>query len=824
MLRFLDCSMQTYPNNGFISYWQFLREKSFFKKDNFRSKALRTLQTGIKLTGLILKDAGIELFFLLIFWLIMTGMSQGRDIVVGFFEPGGIYGIGRAVYTILSVISFSVSMWIIPAYLFQKRDNKNRQRNSYNSSFRKHLFFMHRVLPLIPFWLLAFVLFNGDWIKLFFFFFSLAELGLLFLFNHKVKDSNKRNLIIGTVSFLFIVVCVIFFMIFQDEYFEAKAAYAVLLYLLSFLMFFLYHKADMEILQEHEKQDAEPQKPYSKFIINSTVYTIVLILHIAILFILFALPNLFTRFSLAPESILLYIFSVNIFFIDLFVYVINVTPQRQFITIVLLVVIALIYVSPWAKLNLKHYTMDANADSSGLQGKERLTFADRYAILKDSIIAYKRNGPFPIILVSGEGGGSRGGMWFSQNMINFDSVTHGRFRNYVFSISTVSGSSVGLSTLFSYWTETENQGGDINKWQQLPSRVYANNFVGSSIRGLLLTDFWKTIIPGSWTSDRNSVLQDEESYFTQKACNEISAINTDDIPDSERILKRDFMKFFYEIRGGKPVFRKDIPLVFINTCRSNDGRRGIFSPIKLSNDVFADAIDINGYLYDDSICNFDGTKCAAGRNKNISFGQACNTSELFPIFSTPAYIDRLGSFVDGGYHENSGLKTTLDVYEKLKDTLRKDPDSSKLNYQIYIVYLKNGSEEKNLYKPVDSEPPLTLPLKALSSQPFEGSSSYFEERTRFVGNRDSHAEYIEVKLNNRFVSDSLQTIKKGKAGMIEKQILRDLKKDTTLNIPLARWLSKSIIDRIKYNANQQLINNKYGNKRLIDLVDAINKQ
>jgi len=38
-----------------------------------------------------------------------------------------------------------------------------------------------------------------------------------------------------------------------------------------------------------------------------------------------------------------------------------------------------------------------------------------------------------------------------------------------------------------------------------PMNVYSNNFVGSSVKGLLLTDLWKSILPfGSSEKDRNS--------------------------------------------------------------------------------------------------------------------------------------------------------------------------------------------------------------------------------------------------------------------------------------------------------------------------------
>ena len=154
--------MRSYPNLGFASYWKLQRSRvnPMYHEKSIPEKALITLQTAFRLTGIILQDAAVELFFLLIFGIILTQMAQGRDIIVSLFEPDGIYSGMRVVYTLLAIVSLSVSMWMIPAFLFEHRDRVNIKTRGYRSIFREHLFFAHRVLPLIPFWLMAFSLFS----------------------------------------------------------------------------------------------------------------------------------------------------------------------------------------------------------------------------------------------------------------------------------------------------------------------------------------------------------------------------------------------------------------------------------------------------------------------------------------------------------------------------------------------------------------------------------------------------------------------------------------------------------------------------------------
>jgi hypothetical protein len=808
-------------------YWRQLAIKSNFTGGTFWQRLLRTFQNAARLLGLTLKDAGIELLFLLAFWAIITKMGQGRDLIVSLFEPQGIYGLDRIGFTTLTVISFSISMWIIPAFLFQYRDNANLGTKRYRSIFREHLFFVHRVLPLIPFWLLAYVLFNGKHMWILFGALSLLQLYLLMLFHERVK-LPARKWYAWAVTGLLLLAIVWFISIFKRQYNEAKIALVVIFYLIAFLANYIYFYVDTRILDEHVNGNAT-QKPYPRYWINSAVYTALLLIHIVAVIILF---NANGSFELAPESILLYILSLYVFLIDLVVYVVNITRQLRFIaTLILLIIVAAIYFSPRINFNLRHYSVDAIDSPSILKGHERLRLEDRYTMLKAAINADTSGNPYPIILVAGEGGGSRAGMWFSENLINYDYYTRGHFRNYIFSLSTVSGSSVGLSTLFAFW-EQPMEGDSIHeRWLRLPGEVYKNNFVGSSISGLLLTDLWKlTPFVSHSDRDRNSALQEEEAYHTERAVREVLAgkdlDNHMNIPKTEQDLLRDYMSFFYT---KEHTLRTDRPLAFINTCRSNDGRRGIFSPVKLSDDYFNDAIDINGYLYDTSIIDHAGKRiCDTNCNKTISLGQACNYSELFPLLSAPAYVYELGSFVDGGYHENTGLKTTLDIYQKLKEMLAKDPPAGK--YMIYIVYLKNGSSEKDLYKPLKSELPLLLPLKALSAQPFEGSASYFEERARYIGGKDSLATYIQVTLNNHFmVDENKSTYAKNNVREkdLEEQILRDLrnnldtgKKDSTLNFPLARWLSRSVIRRMRVCAFSEVRKDPV----IIGLLNLVNRR
>jgi hypothetical protein len=809
--------LDRYHNNGVVKHWYNVLGTTF--KTN---PILAFIHRVYQLTWLIMKDAGIELFFLLVFWLIITGMSQGRDLIVSLFEPDGIYSESRIFLTVLSGVSLSFSMWMIPAFLFQFRDNKNLHQVGKRSVFRKHLFFAHRVLSLVPLWLLAAAFFNQKGIGFLLAGISIAQVIFLNWFFDRIESRKIRILFGLGVVVLLAGATIHFGNIYKEAYTWAKLFLAAILYLVSLVLHVFYYEVDLEILNENMKTGRDGVNPFRRYLINSICYFIFLGVHVGFILLFFSSR----RYNLAPESIMLYIFSLYVFIIDLIVYLINYTPRLRFRVLIGAVVLGVAYLlSPLFNVNVTHYELDGIKEKSVLEGKERLSFTKRYQVLKNQIDSNKTGKPYPIILISGEGGGSRAGLWFSQNLINFDYYTHGKFRDHIFSISTVSGSSVGLSTVFTYWEEATSVS-DTN-WLEFPLKVYGNNFVGSSVKGMLLTDLWKSLWPFcKFEEDRNSILQAEEAYYTQEAVFETKfgyKPSVKEVPDSSQVLRKDFMSFFYTPSGDSVLFKKR-PLVFINSCRSNDGRRGIISPVKLNDDVFNDAVDVAGYLYEDSVCTHEKARLCSTYKKNISFGQACNLSELFPLFSAPAYIDSLGSFVDGGYHENSGLKTTLDVYLSLKKELAND--TPKGEYEIYILYFKNGSGKKNLYKKMDSELPLALPVKALTNQPFEGSASYFEEKSKYIAGPADNTQFLAIQLDNKIIKDETAAAEKTKRKReIEDEILDDLrteKDNNALSFPLARWLSKSVIKRIRLATFPIKEHPGPDDKRMVELLEKIN--
>lgn len=110
-------------------------------------------------------NALIELGMVIIFWVLLSKIGQGRDIIVGMFEKDGTYGIERLYFTLASIVLFSITMWIIPAKLMYRSGKRNEYKVDYIPPLERHIFWFHRILPMLPFWVFASVLFTGSgWI------------------------------------------------------------------------------------------------------------------------------------------------------------------------------------------------------------------------------------------------------------------------------------------------------------------------------------------------------------------------------------------------------------------------------------------------------------------------------------------------------------------------------------------------------------------------------------------------------------------------------------------------------------------------------------
>lgn len=746
-----------------------------------------------------LRSAFVEILFLIGYFAVLSFMSQGRDIVVGMFERDAIYEEFRFFYTINAVIQYSMCMWVIPSYLFLWRARINQAgvpNVPRNAAFSDHLFFLHRFLAMFPFWGLALII-HHNWVLV------LSFSALIALFAVLSLQKPKRTYFYLIAPTTVLTSCwglVNYYELFGAtyDYFLAKILFSLLLLCLSYCFYCLYYQHDYDLSVRHHYK------------VNHYLYSFVLIANLVTLLIL--LHADYKR--IAPESVMLFVLGLYVFVIDLVFYLISITRFFKVAAAVLALLVFLYFQTLGP--NYDAYKVDLLSktnQSYRLQPLEAHLNGFTSRLLQN----YPSKGKLPIVLISGEGGGSRAGLWFLKVVMDMEKQAGQKLKDFTFALSTVSGSTIGAEALMAYWANKDLMmpNAPIDNY---PREVFKNNFVSGGVFSLLLKDWWSAAgFIKSDASDRNTILYEQEAKSIHAA---LSLLNNYDKDSSfadvlsQNIKEgglnyclRDYMSFYYNNKGE---LRNQYPLFFINTCRSNDGRRGILSPTWLDSSQHVEAIDVSRYIYHDKVREIKEEKEVDGLKSNISLAAACNMSELFPFFSAPAYVERLGYFVDGGYHENSGLKTTSELYKQIVAYLDKKGLSEKFN--IYILYLKNGGGNKEIYSNnYEISSPFLQPIYAVTNAPFTGHASYFEE---LMNERKDH--FVQLSLNNKDLH-TVACTKRSQLGRngcvcIDKELLDDVTikskgGDVSYNFPLARMLSSTIIEKIIDNASYQVQKN-----------------
>jgi hypothetical protein len=316
-----------FVNNGFKPYVEQLYQAApVFQTRFFFIKVLLVLPT---LLWQILRDTFIEVILVFLFFLIVNKMSQGRDMVVSFFEPEGLYGIARVGFTTLTIIIYSVCMWLVPVFLFEYRDklkSKNPAGTSGVSLFDTHLFFAHRILALLPFWIFCYAIHHTLFMNIVIFMGIIAELiALHYIYNH-VSLRGKIRIIHWIVTILILIAGAIVWIYYQHQYLLVKHFYTVFVFLISFAMYMSFHACDKKLLA------AKMTKPVGKF--TGWHYKTSHIIYIAMaafqIITMILCIWVFNLKSVVPESLLLFIFSFYVFFIDLIHYVAKLSNRWRF--------------------------------------------------------------------------------------------------------------------------------------------------------------------------------------------------------------------------------------------------------------------------------------------------------------------------------------------------------------------------------------------------------------------------------------------------------------------------------------------------------------
>jgi hypothetical protein len=333
--------------------------------------------------------------------------------------------------------------------------------------------------------------------------------------------------------------------------------------------------------------------------------------------------------------------------------------------------------------------------------------------------------PRPII-VSGEGGGSRAafllasvlGILEDESLKQAESDRSARpFDKQLFAISTVSGSSVGAAFFVGALKARPGLQTDILKKALIRQRLWFRNVARADDpvqRMNFVTDFvgYKDALQAALSNDFLS--PNLAAYLTRDL---LIVSRLPRVMDRAGVLETSWESAFDDVFGspGQPPFLTEplqtvapspagwTPLLFMNATSIETGRRVLLTPVKLSAPVHGnDPLLIDAYDMHELLCSpypdpFTGllpelstldeiahvlpsffspvvnAKCADRKPTSIDvrLSTAASVSSRSPFVSPHAVVrDTRGqvtdSVVDGGFFDNSGAVTALEIANGLK--------------------------------------------------------------------------------------------------------------------------------------------------------------
>jgi predicted chitinase len=317
----------------------------------------------------------------------------------------------------------------------------------------------------------------------------------------------------------------------------------------------------------------------------------------------------------------------------------------------------------------------------------------------------ERLGEYPVFIVAAQGGGiyaAHNAARFLARMQDLCPV----FRQHLFAISAVSGGSVGSATFAAAlhaekapfgpdaaagWAcpkiaqflagVTVNDIDAPGPVEQRVARILATDFLSPLTAGFLFTDFTQlfslTALP---FLDRARFLE-----YTLEGAADKALKGGKDI-DQTNILKADYQSHW--------ASDNNMPALLLNTTDVGSGKRVVISPFDID----------PAHPKDRDLCVLANLKrqgkgadqTVESSSIHIPLSTAAFASARFP-WVTPASTVTLNNdcitahpkarLVDGGYVENSGVETALDLIEKLK-TVQGTSDAPK--FRIYLLSLVSG--------------------------------------------------------------------------------------------------------------------------------------
>jgi hypothetical protein len=312
----------------------------------------------------------------------------------------------------------------------------------------------------------------------------------------------------------------------------------------------------------------------------------------------------------------------------------------------------------------------------------------------------------PVVIVAAEGGGVRAAYWTAgllgaiaeRSAARHGGAADSPFLRNLYAMSGVSGGAVGSSAFAAMIAQTEpgslpgcmTDGKPASGWRACGVGLFGNDYLAPNLAALLYADLLQRFLPvGINAGDRALAME----YAAENDWGRLFPQHKDTLGRATQALWRD-------LPGSAAT-----PALFINGTLAESGQRIIGSNVLIEGSNFPDAHD----LYD-----VRGADAQQDR-REMPLITAIHLSARFPFISPAGSFESGGQafahVVDGGYFENAGTATALDV---LNGVIAAARELQRPLRPIVISIRNDPGEAGNCTQDLAEPRPLGKPIRWLS--------------------------------------------------------------------------------------------------------------
>lgn len=356
--------------------------------------------------------------------------------------------------------------------------------------------------------------------------------------------------------------------------------------------------------------------------------------------------------------------------------------------------------------------------------------------------------PIPLVIVAAEGGGIRAMDWTIEALLAMDDSTNHWFNHYLYAISGVSGGGVGgvfyVANLHDQFVRSGGQkpllADTANLWKSASQDFLAPVLAGGLYWDGGLWKFFPTINTHPWFADRSKWLANTWGW-------QYTAYHNTHTLDSS----------LTSLYDQQTAYNTSLPSLFLNGTLAETGQKAITSNLRLV--THAELVAANSPSKQTNVQDTtqfsDVVDVLTAVSKPIALKTAATLCSRFPIVTNGAWLknpqgEDIGHVTDGGYFDNSGIETALQLLNALKPAIKRLRQNNKIKIDPYILFVQNSQRPKGVdekHGAIHFLRGIREPIASLFNPWGRGSFTRDNLFRRLVNERKSQTGYINISLN-----------------------------------------------------------------------------